>query len=60
MPELYAVSADSVAEEYKNPGSQNRVALGKIPFMWAQSLYIVAQLLKEVIIRILCIHGRIC
>jgi len=47
VPELYAVSAESVAEEYKNPGSQNRVALGRVPFMWAQSLYIVAQLLKE-------------
>ena len=49
MPELYAVSAQSVAEEYRNPGSQDRVAVGRIPFMWAQSLYIVAQLLKEVI-----------
>lgn len=47
VPELYAVSAQSVAEEYRNPGSQDRVAVGRIPFMWAQSLYIVAQLLKE-------------
>lgn len=50
VPELYAVSAESVSEEYKNPGSQDRVAVGRVPFMWAQSLYIVAQLLKEVIL----------
>jgi phosphorylase kinase alpha/beta subunit len=42
------VSAESVNEEYKCPGSQDRVAVGRVPFMWAQSLYIVAQLLKEV------------
>lgn len=48
VPELYAVTAESVSEEYKNPGSQDRVALGRVPFMWAQSLFIVAQLLKEV------------
>lgn len=48
VPELYAVTAESVAEEYRCPGSQDRVAVGRTPFMWAQSLYIVAQLLKEV------------
>lgn len=42
------MSAESVNEEYKCPGSQDRVAVGRVPFMWAQSLYIVAQLLKEV------------
>ena len=48
VPELYAVTAESVAGEYKCPGSQDRVAVGRVPFMWAQSLYIIAQLLKEV------------
>ena len=47
VPELYAVTPESVAEEYKNPGSQDRVAVGRVPFMWAQSLFIVSQLLKE-------------
>ena len=47
VPELYAVTAQDVHEEYRNPGSQHRVALGRMPFMWAQSLYIIAQLLKE-------------
>lgn len=49
VPELYAVTAESVNEEYRCPGSQDRVAVGRVPFMWAQSLYIVAQLLKEVV-----------
>ena len=48
VPELYAVTSESVAEEYRNPGSQDRVAVGRVPFMWAQSLYIIALLLKEV------------
>jgi phosphorylase kinase alpha/beta subunit len=48
VPELYAVPADKVAEEYKNPGSQERIALGRCPFLWAQSLYILGKLLQEV------------
>lgn len=47
VPELYAVSAENVSEEYRTPGSQMRQALGRMPFMWAQSLYIIGQLLKE-------------
>jgi len=48
IPELYAVTADSVAAEYKRPGSQHRVAVGRCPFLWAQSLYILGKLLQEV------------
>ena len=29
------------------PGSQEYVAAGRIPFMWAQSLYVISQLLKD-------------
>ena len=28
-------------------GSQEYVAAGRIPFMWAQSLYVISQLLKD-------------
>jgi hypothetical protein len=49
IPELYAVTADCVAAEYKRPGSQHRVAVGRCPFLWAQSLYILGKLLQEVI-----------
>jgi phosphorylase kinase alpha/beta subunit len=47
VPELYAVPAYKVEDEYKNPRSQQRVPLGKLPHMWAQSLYIVSKLLRD-------------
>ncbi|KAL7293816.1 hypothetical protein TKK_0012875 [Trichogramma kaykai] len=47
VPELYAVSSSTVAAEYALPGSQQREALGRTPFMWAQSLYILGKLLQE-------------
>lgn len=48
VPELYAVPSDRVDEEYKSPGSQTRIAIGRCPFLWAQSLYVLAKLLQEV------------
>ncbi|PSN48873.1 putative phosphorylase b kinase regulatory subunit alpha [Blattella germanica] len=47
VPELYAVPGDKVAGEYREPGSQERIALGRCPFLWAQSLYILGKLLQE-------------
>ncbi|XP_033606191.1 probable phosphorylase b kinase regulatory subunit alpha isoform X4 [Cryptotermes secundus] len=47
VPELYAVPKDKVAGEYREPGSQERVILGRCPFLWAQSLYILGKLLQE-------------
>ncbi|CAB3360738.1 Hypothetical predicted protein [Cloeon dipterum] len=47
IPEMYAVAPDKVNEEYKNPGSQHRVAVGRCPLLWAQSLYILGKLLQE-------------
>lgn len=52
VPELYAVPADKVNEEYKDPGSQERIALGRCPFIWAQSLYILGKLLQDVSISV--------
>jgi phosphorylase kinase alpha/beta subunit len=48
VPELYAVPNDKVAGEYREPGSQERVVVGRCPFLWAQSLYILGKLLQEV------------
>uniref|UniRef100_A0A8C2CA31 Phosphorylase b kinase regulatory subunit n=1 Tax=Cyprinus carpio TaxID=7962 RepID=A0A8C2CA31_CYPCA len=48
VPELYAVPADKVEEEYRNPHSVERVAAGQLPHMWGQSLYILGCLLAEV------------
>jgi len=43
-----AVFFVQVEEEYKSPGSQEREAVGKLPQMWGQSLYVLASLVKEV------------
>lgn len=48
MPESYAVPADLVTAEYSNPGSQPREVVGRCPFLWGQSLYILGKLLQEV------------
>ncbi|XP_051800095.1 phosphorylase b kinase regulatory subunit alpha, skeletal muscle isoform isoform X4 [Acanthochromis polyacanthus] len=47
VPELYSVPADKVEEEYRNPHSVERVPMGKCPLTWAQSLYILGNLLSE-------------
>lgn len=47
VPELYSVPEHKVDLEYMNPHSQERIALGQKPFIWAQSLYIVGRLLQE-------------
>jgi len=45
VPEMYTVPIDCVDEERKNPGSQERIPNGRIPFLWAQSLLILSDLL---------------
>ncbi|XP_012675197.1 phosphorylase b kinase regulatory subunit alpha, liver isoform isoform X2 [Clupea harengus] len=47
MPELYAVPADKVEEEYRIPRTVDRVASGQLPHLWGQSLYIIGCLLAE-------------
>jgi phosphorylase kinase alpha/beta subunit len=36
-----------VNNEYKSPGSAIRVPVGRTPFLWAQSLFILGKLLQE-------------
>ncbi|XP_061596579.1 phosphorylase b kinase regulatory subunit alpha, liver isoform isoform X4 [Cololabis saira] len=47
VPELYAVPLDKVEEEISNPHSVDRLAMGQLPHMWGQSLYILGSLLAE-------------
>ncbi|KAM6943290.1 phosphorylase b kinase regulatory subunit alpha, liver isoform 2-T2 [Xenentodon cancila] len=47
VPELYAVPLDKVEEEYSSPHSVDRLAMGQLPHMWGQSLYILGCLLAE-------------
>lgn len=50
LPELYYVPADSTQAERNTPGSQARVPNDNIPLVWAQSLYILGQLLSDELI----------
>ncbi|XP_061706140.1 probable phosphorylase b kinase regulatory subunit alpha isoform X3 [Cydia pomonella] len=47
VPELYAVPPEKADLEQCQPGSQERIPLGRCPFIWAQSLYILGKLLQE-------------
>ncbi|XP_032511706.2 probable phosphorylase b kinase regulatory subunit alpha isoform X6 [Danaus plexippus] len=47
VPELYAVPIDKANQEQQEPGSQDRIPLGRCPFLWGQSLYILGKLLQE-------------
>lgn len=48
VPELYALKSENIKAELESPGSQKRIALGRCPFLWAQSLYMLGKLLQEV------------
>lgn len=49
IPESYAVPPDAVSQEYKQPGSAPREVVGRCPFLWGQSLFILGRLLQEVL-----------
>lgn len=44
---MYSVRSDDVAAECSKPGSQSRIPVGRCPFLWAQSLYILGKLLED-------------
>jgi phosphorylase kinase alpha/beta subunit len=47
LPELYYIPADKIAAEKAAPRSQSRLPNENIPLIWAQSLYILGELLAE-------------
>lgn len=47
LPELYYVPAENVEAEKMAPHSQPRLPNENIPLVWAQGLYLLAQLLRE-------------
>ncbi|XP_071453051.1 probable phosphorylase b kinase regulatory subunit alpha isoform X3 [Hetaerina americana] len=47
VPELYSVPVAKANAEKAEPGSQDRNVVGRCPFLWAQSLYIIGKLLQE-------------
>ncbi|XP_055331267.1 probable phosphorylase b kinase regulatory subunit alpha [Paramacrobiotus metropolitanus] len=47
LPEMYTVPIDKIEAELKSPHSQDRCPIGRIPFLWGQSLYILCCLIRE-------------
>jgi phosphorylase kinase alpha/beta subunit len=47
LPELYYVPEDAIEQEKANPSSQTRLPNENIPLVWAQSLYLLAQMMHE-------------
>ncbi|MBE9137659.1 glycoside hydrolase family 15 protein [Nodosilinea sp. LEGE 07088] len=47
LPELYYVPEDGLEAERETPGSQSRLPNENLPLVWAQSLYLLGQLLQD-------------
>ena len=47
LPELYYVPAELITAEKANPGSQQRLPNANLPLVWAQSLYLLGQMLDD-------------
>ena len=52
LPELYYVPAELIEAEREKPGSQVRMPNDNIPLVWAQSLYLLGQLLSDELISV--------
>lgn len=52
LPELYYVPMESIDAERQHPQSQTRHPNENIPLVWAQSLYLLGQLLREGLISV--------
>ena len=52
LPELYIVPKEAIEAEKANPSSQTRVPNENVPLVWAQSLYLLGQLLSENLISV--------
>jgi phosphorylase kinase alpha/beta subunit len=51
LPELYMVRETDLARERADPGSSERVPNENLPLVWAQSLWLVARLLRARVLR---------
>ncbi len=47
LPELYIVPESSIEAEKKEPGSQERLPNENIPLVWAQSLYMLSEMILD-------------
>lgn len=51
LPELYMVKQESIEAEKQNSGSQTRIPNENIPLVWAQSLYMLSDMIQDEILR---------
>ena len=47
LPELYIVPKELIDAEKENPGSQIRIANENVPLVWAQSLYMLSDMMLD-------------
>jgi len=47
LPELYIVPKEKIEAEKNNPKSQDRIANENLPLVWAQSLYMLSEMILE-------------
>jgi phosphorylase kinase alpha/beta subunit len=47
LPELYYVPSDKIAAEKQSPHSQTRLPNENVPLVWAQSLYLLGQMISD-------------
>jgi len=51
LPELYIVPKELIAAEKLNPGTQTRIPNENVPLVWAQSLYMLSEMILDGILR---------
>lgn len=51
LPELYIVPEEAIEAEKANPGSQKRIPNENIPLVWAQSLYMLSEMITDGLLR---------
>jgi phosphorylase kinase alpha/beta subunit len=47
LPEIYYVPLENIEAERSNPGSQPRLPNENVPLVWAQSLYLLGQMIRD-------------
>lgn len=52
LPELYIVPKELINAEKENPGSQIRVANENLPLVWAQSLYMLSDMILDGVLEV--------
>lgn len=51
LPELYLVPKECITAEKESPGSQKRIPNENLPLVWAQSLYMLSDMILEGVLR---------